>query len=107
MDLGAQLPHGALRVFVMGERAAKLEEATAEEVSQMRALTAEALSKLDPARAHGDRSDGASVVAHWAQAHAEPLARAKAFLDALERSGDLSIAKLTLANSQIRELASR
>jgi len=24
MDLGAQLPHGALRVFVMGERAAKL-----------------------------------------------------------------------------------
>ena len=70
-------------------------------------VRAEALSKLDPARAHGDRSDGASVVAHWAQAHAEPLARAKAFLDALERSGDLSIAKLTLANSQIRELASR
>ena len=28
MDLGAQLPHGALRVFVMGERAARLEEAT-------------------------------------------------------------------------------
>jgi len=72
-----------------------------------RALTAEALSKLDPARAHGDRSDGAAAVAHWAQAHAEPLARAKAFLDALERSGDLSIAKLTLANSQIRELAPR
>jgi glutamate dehydrogenase len=75
--------------------------------SGQRALTAEALSKLDPARAHGDRSDGAAAVAHWAQAHAEALARAKAFLDALERSGDLSIAKLTLANSQIRELASR
>jgi N-acyl-D-aspartate/D-glutamate deacylase len=43
MDLGAQLPHGALRVFVMGERAAKLEEATPEEVAQMRALTAEAM----------------------------------------------------------------
>ena len=43
MDLGAQLPHGALRVFVMGERAAKLEEATAEEVAEMRALTAEAM----------------------------------------------------------------
>ncbi len=43
MDLGAQLPHGALRVFVMGERAARLEEATAEEVAQMRALTAEAM----------------------------------------------------------------
>src|SRR6266404_8715670 len=33
MDLGAQLPHGALRVFVMGERAARLEEATPEEVA--------------------------------------------------------------------------
>jgi N-acyl-D-aspartate/D-glutamate deacylase len=43
MDLGAQLPHGALRVFVMGERAARLEEATPEEVAQMRALTAEAM----------------------------------------------------------------
>src|SRR5260370_22319975 len=43
IDLGAQLPHGALRVFVMGERAAKLEEATPKEVAQMRALTAEAM----------------------------------------------------------------
>src|SRR5438034_1146280 len=43
MDLGAQLPHGALRVFVMGERAAKLEEATAQEVAEMRVLTAEAM----------------------------------------------------------------
>ena len=43
MDLGAQLPHGALRVFVMGERAARLEEATPEEVAQMRVLTAEAM----------------------------------------------------------------
>ena len=43
MDLGAQLPHGALRVFVMGERAARLEEATPDEVAQMRALTAQAM----------------------------------------------------------------
>src|SRR5437868_3553260 len=43
MDLGAQLPHGALRVFVMGERAARLEEASSEEVAQMRVLTAEAM----------------------------------------------------------------
>ena len=43
MDLGAQLPHGALRVFVMGERAAQLEEATEPEVARMRALTAEAM----------------------------------------------------------------
>src|SRR5262249_42648514 len=43
VDLGAQLPHGALRVFVMGERAARLEEATPEEVAEMRALTTEAM----------------------------------------------------------------
>lgn len=43
IDLGAQLPHGALRVFVMGERAARLEEATPEEVARMRVLTAEAM----------------------------------------------------------------
>jgi len=43
MDLGAQLPHGALRVFVMGERAAKLEEATPDEVARMRLLTADAM----------------------------------------------------------------
>jgi N-acyl-D-aspartate/D-glutamate deacylase len=43
MDLGAQLPHGALRVFVMGERTARLEEATPEEVAQLRALTTAAM----------------------------------------------------------------
>src|SRR5207237_1136877 len=43
IDLGAQLPHGALRVFVMGERAARLEEATPEEVAEMRLLTAAAM----------------------------------------------------------------
>jgi len=47
------------------------------------------------------------AVKAWSQVHAETLGRAKGFLDALERSGDLSIAKLTLANSQIRELAAR
>ena len=47
------------------------------------------------------------AVRAWTQGRGETLERAKGFLDALERSGDLSIAKLTLANSQIRELASR
>ncbi len=43
IDLCAQLPHGALRLFVMGERAARLEDATEEDTAAMRALAAEAL----------------------------------------------------------------
>ncbi len=44
IDLCAQLPHGPLRVYVMGERAVRREEATADDVAAMRVLTAEAIS---------------------------------------------------------------
>ena len=43
IDVAAQLPHSALRVFVMGERAAAHESPTAADLAQMRALTAEAI----------------------------------------------------------------
>jgi len=43
IDLCAQLPHGALRLYVMGERAARLEEATAEDAAAMRSLATEAM----------------------------------------------------------------
>ncbi len=43
IDLCAQLPHGALRLYVMGERAARLEEATPEDIAAMRRLATEAL----------------------------------------------------------------
>jgi N-acyl-D-aspartate/D-glutamate deacylase len=43
IDLGAQLPHGALRLYVMGERAARLEEATEEDAVSMKQLATEAM----------------------------------------------------------------
>ncbi len=43
IDFCAQLPHGALRLYVMGERAARLEEATEEDAVAMRSLATEAM----------------------------------------------------------------
>ena len=43
MDLCAQLPHAPLRVYVMGERAMRLEPATEKDRAELRRLTAEAV----------------------------------------------------------------
>ncbi len=44
IDLCAQVPHGALRVYVMGERGANREAASDDEISRMRVLVREALA---------------------------------------------------------------
>ena len=43
MDVCAQLAHGPLRIYVMGERAARLEAATPADIAQMRALACDAM----------------------------------------------------------------
>jgi N-acyl-D-amino-acid deacylase len=43
LDVAAQVPHAALRGYVMGPRRAEHEDATPDEIAAMRALTAEAL----------------------------------------------------------------
>ncbi|HEY0419502.1 MAG TPA: amidohydrolase family protein, partial [Acetobacteraceae bacterium] len=43
IDICAQLPHAALRVFVMGERALQLENATQADIAEMRDLAEEAM----------------------------------------------------------------
>jgi len=67
-----------------------------------RALAAQALAKFASGKT---RADGAQAVKAWTGAHADMLSRTRDFLSELERTGDLSIAKLTLADSQIHELA--
>ncbi len=43
IDVAAQMPHHPLRVYVMGERAINFEDATPDDIEQMRGLTEEAL----------------------------------------------------------------
>jgi len=43
VDIGTQVPHSALRVYVMGERGANREPATKQDIARMRELTAEAI----------------------------------------------------------------
>ncbi|MBI1328702.1 MAG: NAD-glutamate dehydrogenase [Alphaproteobacteria bacterium] len=70
-----------------------------------RALAQNALAGFENDKTDRSRDDGMEAARQWAKSHDETLARTRGFLGELERTGDLSIAKLTLANSQIHELA--
>jgi len=69
-----------------------------------RALTAAALKE---ATEGAGRAAGAQAAERWRDHHSVALLRTTSFLAALEAAGELSVAKLTLANSQIHELAMR
>ena len=43
LDIGAQVPHGALRAYVMGQRGAKNEAATADDIAKMAAIVEEGI----------------------------------------------------------------
>jgi glutamate dehydrogenase len=69
-----------------------------------RALAAAALKGMTEGKG---RAAGVEAVARWAETHSEALARATSFLAALDSAGEATVARLTLAGSQIHELAAR
>jgi len=76
MDIGAQIPHAALRVYVMGQRGADREPATQDDIEQMRNLTKLALD----AGALGFTS---SRTLNHRSVHGEPTPTLQAELDEL------------------------
>lgn len=76
MDIGALLPHSALRVYVMGERAVKRELANADDIEKMAALTREA-------RAAGAVGFATSRALQQRSAKGEPIPTVRAGEDEL------------------------
>lgn len=85
MDVGAQVPHGALRFAVMGERGVHNDDATADDLAAMRRLVAEAAAAgalgVSTSRTIFHRSiDGTAVPGTYATA-AEVLELAHGMVD--------------------------
>ncbi len=86
IDVAALLPHSPLRVFVMGERGARREPATAEDCAQMKALTAEALAAgalgFATSRLLIHRTSTGEYIPSYAAADAELIAVGEALREA-------------------------
>jgi N-acyl-D-aspartate/D-glutamate deacylase len=72
VDLGTHVPHGSVRTYVMGERGARNEAATAEDIAQMAALVKEGIQAgalgFSTSRTMGHRAvDGEPVPGTFAQ----------------------------------------
>ena len=86
IDFAAQLPHSAVRVFVMGERGAAREPATAEDLASMRAIVREALEAgaigVSTSQSHGHRTVDGELAPSVDAAQTELLALAQGLADA-------------------------
>jgi glutamate dehydrogenase len=77
---------------------------TVDDLYAAQRLLAGAALKADSGRA-ATRQQGAAAVQAWAKAREEELGRTAKFLSELGQAGEPSIAKLSLANSQVQKLA--
>ena len=76
LDIAAMLPHSALRVYVMGQRAIRRENATPEDIARMADLTREAI-------AAGAIGFGTSRALQQRSIHGEPIPTVRAAEDEL------------------------
>jgi N-acyl-D-aspartate/D-glutamate deacylase len=86
VDFAAQLPHSAVRVFVMGERGAAREQANADDLAAMRAIVREAVEAgalgVTTSQSHGHRTVDGDLAPSVDAAQAELLALAQGLADA-------------------------
>ncbi len=73
--------------------------------ASQRMLAAEAIGKARAVLKRGDHLEGTEAAKAWAEARSDDLQRAQSFLNEIEHGGPLTIAKFTLANSQVQKLA--
>ncbi|WP_016745019.1 N-acyl-D-amino-acid deacylase family protein [Rhizorhabdus wittichii] len=86
IDIGVQVPHSAIRVYVMGERGAKREPATAEDLAAMRTIVREAVDAgaigVSTSRLHFHRSKAGDLAPSIDSADEELLTLARGLRDA-------------------------
>ncbi|CAM9484986.1 unnamed protein product [Phaeothamnion confervicola] len=82
LDIGAQLPHAALRVYVMGERAIRREAATDADIKEMGRLAAEAMHAgaigFSSSRSLNHRSRDGDIIPSYGAERKELVGIAKA-----------------------------
>ena len=85
LDIGAQLPHAALRVYVMGERAIQREAASDADIAEMGRLAAEAMQAgaigFSSSRSLNHRSRDGDVIPSYGAERKELVGIAKAMGD--------------------------
>jgi N-acyl-D-amino-acid deacylase len=102
VDVGTQVPHGAVRAYVMGERGAKNEAASAEDVEAMRTIVLDALRAgalgFSTSRTIGHRAVDGEVVPGTYAAEDELFGIGSALGEA--RTGVFELAPLGSAGEQ-------
>ena len=103
VDVGTQVPHGAVRAYVMGERGAKNEPATPEDIEAMRAIVLEALRAgalgFSTSRTLGHRAIDGEVVPGTYAAEDELFGIGRALAEA--QTGVFELAPFGVANEHL------